>query len=650
MNVRPNNNGASEPEVKAGGASVSAEERDRIVLGIYEQLLEIEQRLIPTGMHRFGVPPVDFQMADMLRMVASFDRPEAGARSLPELAASGLGLPDYRSLLKESAASEERLAQRERVEAVVREAIAELLAAAQPSREPLNHRGTETQRKSFLRNNKLRAGVAEGKDCREEIPAGMESDAARAAALLQKEASVPAAESLPMFRLLAGIREQLGVNGELDALSRALRGEYIEPGPGADIVQNPGILPTGRNTHAVNPYGIPSPVAFRKSEQVVQALLERCLDERGHYPEAIGMVLWGMDNIKTQGEGVAQALWLMGVEPRRDAMNRVSDVEVIPLERLGRPRIDVVMTISGIFRDLFGATMELLDKAARTVAALDEPPEMNFLRKNIQAQMAAGDSFDDAVIRVFSNAAGNYGTNVNFMVIDRQWERSDEIGDLFVTRKCFAYRRGLEGREARELMERALGRVEVTYQNIDNTEVGITDVDHYFEYLGGLSQAVEKRSGARPTVYLSDSLSPLLKIRSLQETVRLEARTKALNPKWYEGMLKHGFSGVAQIEHHVTNTFGWSATADAVDDWIYDEIARTFVLEESMLERLRSLNPHATHSLATRLLEAEGRGYWSADKAVIERLRDISVGLEDQLEGVSGGHGPAQANEKSGAS
>ena len=611
MSVRPNNNSASEPVAKAGGALASPEERDRIVLGIYEQLLEIEQRLIPTGMHRFGVPPADFQMADMLRMVASFDRPEAGARSLPELAARGLGLPDYPSLLKESAASEERLMQRERVEAVVRHAIAELLAAES-------------------------GGVRE-------------KDAARAAALLEKEAAVPVAESLPMFTLLARIREQLGVNGELDALSRALRGEYIEPGPGADIVQNPGILPTGRNTHAVNPYGIPSPVAFRKSEQVVAALLERCLEERGHYPQAIGMVLWGMDNIKTQGEGVAQALWLMGVEPRRDAMNRVTDVEVIPLERLGRPRIDVVMTISGIFRDLFGATMELLDKAARTVAALEEPPEMNFLRKNIRAQMAAGDSFDDAVIRVFSNAAGNYGTNVNFMVIERQWERSDEIGDLFVTRKCFAYRRGMEGREARELMERALGRVEVTYQNIDNTEVGITDVDHYFEYLGGLSQAVEKRSGARPAVYLSDSLSPLLKIRSLQETVRLEARTKALNPKWYEGMLKHGFSGVAQIEHHVTNTFGWSATADAVDDWVYDEIARTFVLEESMLERLRALNPHATHSLATRLLEAEGRGYWTADKAVIEKLRDISTELEDQLEGVSGGRAAAQAGEKSGA-
>ncbi len=607
-----NHSNPPDPEPCGPREALSSGVRDRIVLNLYEQLLEIEQRLIPTGMHRFGRPPDDYQMADMLRMVASFDRPETGARSLPDLVARSLGLPDYQTLLNESAASEDRLTERERVEAIVRQSIAELLATR-----------SET---------------------------GAEPAPDRAAASLEREASVPPKDSLPMFSLLARISEQLSVSHELDSLTSALRGDYIEPGPGADIIQNPNILPTGRNTHAVNPYGIPSPIAFQKSERVIAALLERCLEERGHYPEAIGMVLWGMDNIKTQGEGVAQALWLMGVSPRRDAMNRVTEVDVIPIERLGRPRIDVVMTISGIFRDLFGTTMELLDKAARTVAALDEPAHMNFVRKNIQQQVAEGHSFDDAVIRVFSNAAGSYGTNVNFMVIDRQWERSDEIGDLFVTRKCFAYRRGLEGREARELMERALARVEVTYQNIDNTEIGITDVDHYFEYLGGLSQAVEKRAGARPTVYLSDSLSPLLKIRSLQETVRLEARTKALNPKWYEGMLKHGFSGVAEIEHHVTNTFGWSATANAVDDWVYDQIAQTYVLEESMLERLRALNPHATHSLATRLLEAEGRGFWSADKSVIDRLRDISAGLEDQLEGVTRAKSEPHPSGKSGSS
>jgi len=565
--------------------SLSPEERDRIVLRLHEQLLEVEQRLIPIGMHVFGCPPDDNQQAEMLRMVASFDRPEAGIRSLPDLVAYGLGLPDYRTLLEKGVLSEEWLERRERVDAIVREAIA--------------------------------------------IPC-----AEHAVEYLAREASVPAEESRKVFALLNRIREQLAVNPELDAFVRALRGDYIEPGPGADIIQNPAILPTGRNTHAVNPYGIPSSLAFLRSEEVVTALLNRFLEEKGHYPEAIGMVLWGMDNIKTHGEGVAQALWLMGVKPRRDGMNRVADVDVIPLDLLRRPRIDVVMTVSGIFRDLFGSTLELLDKAVLAIAALDEPFHMNFVRKHVKAQVAEGASPDDAAIRVFSNAAGNYGTNVNFMVMESQWEQTGEIADLFMKRKCFAYRRGLEGREARELMERALSRVEATYQNIDNAEIGITDVDHYFEYLGGLSRAVEQRSGEMPKIYLSDALTPLRKIRSLEETIRLETRTKTLNPKWFEGMLKHGFSGVAEIEHHVTNTFGWSASADAVDQWVYDEIAKTYLLDEAMLERLRSLNPHSTRGLASRMIEAEARGFWTAGEAVIEQLRAICTGIEDQIEGL----------------
>ncbi len=374
-----------------------------------------------------------------------------------------------------------------------------------------------------------------------------------------------------------------------------MRGEYIEAGPGADIVQNPAILPTGRNTHAVNPYSIPSVLAHARAETVANNLLNRYLKENGRYPRAMALVLWGLDNIKTQGEGVAQALWLLGVKPVRDALNRVTEVEAIPLEVLGRPRIDVVMTISGIFRDLFSPTVQLLDKAVRLVAQLDEPNDLNFVRRNVNEQIQEGDcSFDDAVARVFSNAPGNYGTNVNFMVIDSQWEREETLGDLFVTRKCFAYGRdssgrSIEGREARASMDRALARVEATYQNIDTFEIGITDVDHYFEYLGGISKAVEQRASARPAIYLSDSLTRESKIRTLEETVRLETRAKTLNPKWYEGMLHHGFRGVAEIENHVSNTFGWSATADAVDDWVYTEVAQTFALDETMLERLRRL-------------------------------------------------------------
>src|SRR5467141_3147694 len=259
---------------------------------------------------------------------------------------------------------------------------------------------------------------------------------------------------------------------------------------------------------------------------------------------------------------------------------------------------------------------------------------MNYVRRNVWEKIDAdGFEFDDAVTRVFSNAPGNYGTNVNFMVTQSAWENDATLGDLFVTRKCFAYTRDskgrtIEGREAPQLMDAALSRVEATYQNIDSFEVGITDVDHYFEYLGGISKAVETRAKSRPSIYLSDSLSPQTKIRSLEETVRLETRAKTLNPKWYEGMLKHGFRGVAEIENHVANTFGWSATADAVDPWIYTEISKTFLLDPVMFKRLLDLNPHSLRSLMKRLLEAHERGYWNPDEEILEKLLNI---VEDLL-------------------
>jgi magnesium chelatase subunit H len=565
------------------------------VLELYHQVLEIEERLIPTGLHVFGRPDTEHAVVDMLRMVASFDRPEAKVRALTDLAAEGLGYADYSTLLKTAAEDESSLRRREEVEAFVRRAVECL--------------------------------VAEGAEA--------------AARLLEHLTRTPAEASLPCFRLLENISTELKSNHETESLLRALRGEYIEPGPGADIVQNPSILPTGRNTHAVNPYMIPSEVAQARAELLAGNLLKRHLAERGRYPRAMAMVLWGLDNIKTEGEGVAQALWLLGVRPVRDSLNRATEIEVIPLEVLGRPRIDVVMTVSGIFRDLFGATIALLDKAVRRVAALDEPAEMNYVRGNVLEQVAKGEAeFDEAAVRVFSNAPGNYGTNVNFMVMDSQWETGDALGDLFVTRKCFAYGRdsrgrSFEGLEARRAMDRALSRVEATYQNIDSFEIGITDVDHYFEYLGGVSKAVEKRARVRPAIYLGDALSRDSRVRSLEETVRLETRTKTLNPKWYEGMLSHGFRGVAEIENHITNTFGWSATADAVDDWVYTEVAKTYVLDEEMMGRLRNLNPHSARSLVARLLEAQGRGFWEAEKETLDRLREIFSDLEDQLEGVT---------------
>src|SRR5436853_5951645 len=340
----------------------SPTERDAHVMRLYEQLVEIEQRLIPTGLHVFGRASELQEKADLLRMVASFDRPEHGARALPRLIAEALGVDSYDALLHETSASETK----ELIEGIVAEAVDQF--------------------------------------CEDSVDTAVD--------WLNSKVGVDGEESRPTFLLLTKVAEQLDSNNEIDSLVRALRGEFIRPGPGADIVQNPLVLPTGRNTHAVNPYSVPSQMACARAQHTVDALLRRYFDEHGRYPRAMALVLWGLDNIKTQGEGVAQALWLLGVRPLRDALNRATEVEVIPLDELNRPRIDVVMSVSGIFRDLFAPTMALLDKAVRRVAALDEPHDMNYIRRNVsQSIESKASDFDDAVTRVFSNAPGNYGAN-----------------------------------------------------------------------------------------------------------------------------------------------------------------------------------------------------------------------------------------------
>src|SRR5262252_6285883 len=270
-------------------------ERDARVRQLYERLLEIEERLIPTGLHTFGRAAELKEKAALLRMVASFDRPEHGAPALPWLVAKALGIKGYQQLLQEEVASETR----EFIDRIVSEAI------------------------DLFCENGLEAAVD----------------------YLVSRANVDRVTVLPTFHLLAEISSQLDSNHEMESLRRALRGEYVVPGPGGDIIQNPLVLPTGRNTHAVNPYVVPSRLAFARARETAEALLRRYLDEHGRYPRAMALVLWGLDNIKTQGEGVAQALWLLGVRPVRDALNRVTQVEAIPLDRLKRPRIDVVMTV-----------------------------------------------------------------------------------------------------------------------------------------------------------------------------------------------------------------------------------------------------------------------------------------------------------------
>jgi magnesium chelatase subunit H len=431
---------------------------------------------------------------------------------------------------------------------------------------------------------------------------------------------------------------------ELDSMLHAMEGGYIRPAPGGDLLRTPDILPTGRNMHGFDPFRIPSAFALFDGAKQAQRLIDRHLSQGNPLPRCVALVLWGTDTLKTEGSPIGLALALMGAKPRFDSYGRLCGSELIPLKELGRARIDVVVTLSGIFRDLMPLQTKLLAEAAVICAEADEPDYLNPIRVNMQRyKNELGCDLITAALRVFSNADGAYGSNVGHLVYSSNWTDDSELAETYTRRKCFAYGTDGQPQEQGELLQLALASVDLAYQNLDSLELGVTTIDYYFDTLGGISKAVERLRGQELPVYIGDQTVGEGRVRTLSEQVSLETRTRMLNPKWYEGMLNHGYEGVRQIEQHVANTLGWSATTGQVEPWVYDRISETFVLDETMRERLAKLNPAASVKLANRLLEAHQRNYWQPDEETLEALRQASEELEDRLEGVYEGVAHAAA-------
>jgi len=442
--------------------------------------------------------------------------------------------------------------------------------------------------------------------------------------------------STPLLKDMAALNAALATNHELDGLVSALSGRYIHPVSGGDILRAPEILPTGRNIHGFDPFRLPSAFAVQDGAEQARRLIERTLADSGHLPETIAMVLWGTDNLKSEGAQIAQVLALLGARPRFDSYNRLAGAELIPLEELGRPRIDVIATLSGVFRDLLPLQTRMMAEAALLAASADEPVEMNFVRAHaIAHQSEHGCDFETAALRVFSNAEGAYGANVNLMIDNGAWTDPDELADSFERQKGFAY--GVKGVPVRQaaILASALKTVDCAYQNLESVELGITTIDQYVDALGGISRAVTRAKGGEAApVYIGDQTQGAGKVRSLQEQVALETRTRILNPVWTESLLRHGYEGVRTIEGHVTTTMGWSATTGEVDPWVYQRISETYVLDAEMRERMAALNPRASARVANRLIEAVERKFWSPDEATLAALHAASDELEDRLEGV----------------
>ena len=492
-------------------------------------------------------------------------------------------------------------------------------------------------------------GVRPAREAVEAIVAGLAPEEAQkigaaAAQVGMQGGAQSTAPSLDVLRELAAADALLAKDHEIAGLLNALDGRFVRPAPGGDLLRTPAVLPTGRNLHGFDPFRIPSAYAVKDGARQAERLLERHLADGHAFPETVAMVLWGTDNLKSEGAPIAQALALMGAAPRFDGYGRLAGAQLLPLEQLGRPRVDVVITLSGIFRDLLPLQIRMLAEAALLAASADEPEERNFVRRHALAfQREHGGDLETAALRVFGNAEGAYGSNVNHLIDNSRWDDDDELAETYTRRKGFAYGRNGRPVQNKALLHSVLAGVQLAYQNLDSVELGVTTIDTYFDTLGGISRAVQRAKRSEQgeaaevaPVYIGDQTRDggAGTVRTLSEQVALETRTRMLNPKWYEGMLEHGYEGVRQIEAHVTNTMGWSATTGQVQPWVYQQLSETFVLDPAMRERLAALNPTASARVANRLLEASERKFWNPDAKVLEALRRAGEELEDRLEGV----------------
>ncbi|GAB4333896.1 MAG: magnesium chelatase subunit H [Leptolyngbyaceae cyanobacterium] len=605
-------------------ADMTPEERDTIVGKVYIKLMEIESRLLPCGLHIIGKPPSAEEAIATLVNIAGLDREEDELLSLQRIIAASVGRDIDEVYQNSDRGVLDDVQLLNNINQAVRAAVTAMVHAQ------IDEEG-RVSRMSML-SSLFNLGNKKEPWVEAILDLGFP--------ILDANSKVenPKAKIDALFEYLQFCLKQVVADNELGALLLGLEGQYITPGPGGDPIRNPDVLPTGKNIHALDPQAIPTAAAVKSAKVVVDRLLARQAAENGgRYPETIACVLWGTDNIKTYGESLAQILWMVGVKPVPDSLGRVNKLELIPLEELGRPRIDVVINCSGVFRDLFINQMNLLDRAVKMAAEAEEPEAMNFVRKHaLQQAKEMGIELRQAATRVFSNASGSYSSNINLAVENGTWEDESELQDMYLSRKSFAFSSDNPGmmEQSRDLFESALKTAEVTFQNLDSSEISLTDVSHYYDSDPTKIVGRLRGDGKLPASYMADTTTANAQIRTLSETVRLDARTKLLNPKWYEGMLSHGYEGVRELSKRLVNTMGWSATANAVDNWVYEDTNTTFFKDDEMCQRLMNLNPNSFRKMVTTLLEANGRGYWETNEENLERLRQLYQEVEDRIEGI----------------
>lgn len=437
----------------------------------------------------------------------------------------------------------------------------------------------------------------------------------------------------------------MAMGREIDGVMDALRGRFIEPGPaGCPTRGRAQLLPTGRNFYSLDPDSIPWHSSWDIGRRMADQMLERYVSEHGTYPRTVGIVVWATDTMKTGGDDIAYILWLMGLRPVWTGYaGRVRDIEVIPVGELGRPRVDVTLRISGLFRDTFPNLVNFIDRGVRMIADLDESDEENYLAANLRADVARAiaegipedRAREEASVRIFGDAPGTYGSGTNILIRTSDWRDVGDLGAIYRSYGQYAYGLGRKGTAMPEAFRRRLEVMEVTVKNSVSREYDLFDNDDVYTDLGGFNAAVRSVRGEMPMSVIGCSADPEnLRSRTVDEEGRFVFRSKVNNPKWLEGLKRHGFKGAQEISNMAEYVFAWDATSDSIDPWMYQSIADRFLFDDGTAEWFEDVNPHAMHDTAARLLEAIGRGMWEPDEGTRRRLERIYMDLEERFEGM----------------
>lgn len=440
---------------------------------------------------------------------------------------------------------------------------------------------------------------------------------------------------------------------EIESIMTALDGGFVSPGPsGAPSRGNAHILPTGRNFFSLDPETMPTPTGWREGAELADQLLAEYAEAHPDrpWPRTVGIVVWGTANMRSGGADVAEILYLMGVRPVWASSGLVSGLQIIDSAELGRPRIDVSPRISGLFRDAFPNLVEMVDRAVRMVAALPEADEDNLLRAHVEADVAdmiargvdVEQARRKATLRVFGCPPGGYGAGVEELIETKAWQDKSDLGRAYIAASSHAYGEGVFGDVETERFTAALSRMDATVKNEDTREYDMLSCTDFYNYYGGLIAAATTVRGEAPMSFVGDSSDPArIATRTTTEEARLILRSRILNPSWIEGLQRHGYKGAGDLSKVLDILIGWDATADVVDDGLWEKVARRYALDPAMQEWFREVNPHALHNIVDKLLDAAQRKVWEADPSTVEELQDTYADIEGTIEEVSDDPHPA---------